>query len=193
MKLSDIASIKSGLVLSRKAADSYDPNIYKYNQFNLKSINENGTINLDQLDYYESKEELDANYLSQVDDIIVRLTVPNTAVLITDETKNIVVSSHFCMIRVNKNELLPDYLQWYLNSEIVKKQIAKSIMGNTFAAVRPGFYNELRVKLPSIKEQKFVADFHKLAIREIRLLEDLKLEKEFLYNYALANYYKKLK
>lgn len=193
MKLSDIASIKSGLVLSRKAAESCESDIYKYNQLNLKCINENGTINLDLLDYYESKEELDANYLSQVDDIIVRLTVPNTAVLITDETKNIVVSSHFCMIRVNKKELLPEYLQWYLNSEIVKKQIAKSIMGSAFAAVKPGFYSELKIKLPSIKEQRFIAEFYKLIAKEIRLLEDLKLEKEFLYNCALTNYYKKLK
>jgi restriction endonuclease S subunit len=193
MKLSDIASIKSGLVLSRKAADSYDSVIYKYNQLNLKCINENGTIDLDQLDYYESKEELNANYLSQVGDIIVRLTVPNTAALITDETKNIVVSSHFCMIRVNKKEILPEYLQWYLNSEIVKKQIAGSIMGSAFAAVKPGFYNELKLKLPSIKEQKIIAEFYKLAMKEIRLLEDLKQEKEMLYNYVLANYYKKLK
>jgi restriction endonuclease S subunit len=193
MKLSDIASIKSGLVLARKAADSYNSDIYKYNQLNLKCINENGTINLDQLDYYESKEELNANYLSQVDDIIVRLTVPNTAALITDETKNIVVSSHFCMIRVNKKLLLPRYLQWYLNSEIVKAQIAKSIMGNAFAAVKPGFYNELKIKLPSIKEQQSIAEFYKLAMKEIRLLEELKLEKGLLYNYSLVNYYNKLK
>lgn len=193
MKLSDIATIKSGLVLSRKVADSYNTETYKYNQLNLKCINENGTISTDQLDNYESKEKLDANYLTQVDDIIVRLTVPNTAVLITNETEHIVVSSHFCMIRVNIKVLLPDYLQWYLNSELVKKQIIKSIMGSTFAAVKPGFYNELKIKLPTFEEQRFIADFHMLAMKETQLLENLKLEKEMFYKRVLSDLYKKFK
>lgn len=192
MRLGDIATVKTGLVLSRKAADENDISVYEYKQLNLKSINEDGTINLNELDIFRSNEELNENYLTKSGDIIVRLTVPNTAVLISEEQQGLVVPSHFCLIRIDSEKLLPEYLQWYLNSEIVKKQIAKSIMGSVFAAVRSSFFSELQIKVPEISKQKKLVDIYLLAKREIILLEALKNEKGQFYKKILRDLYKKL-
>ena len=110
MKLQDLASVRSGLVLSRKQAK--ESSEYRYPLINLRCIQQEGTIQLKEADIYEAKEPLKEEYLSQSGDIIVRLTAPYTAVLIDETTSGMVVSSNFVVIRVEDKSLLPEYLFW---------------------------------------------------------------------------------
>ena len=108
MKLQDLASVRSGLVLSRKQAK--EPSEYRYPLINLRCIQQEGTIQLKEADIYEAKEPLKGEYLSQSGDISVRLTAPYTAVLIDETTSGMVISSNFVVIRVENKSLLPEYL-----------------------------------------------------------------------------------
>ena len=74
MKLQDLASVRSGLVLSRK--QSKEPVGYPYRSINLRAIQSDASINLSEVDVYQAKEPLKSEYLSQKGDIIVRLTTP---------------------------------------------------------------------------------------------------------------------
>ena len=56
MKLQDLASVRSGLVLSRKQAK--EPSEYRYPLINLRCIQQEGTIQLKEADIYEAKEPL---------------------------------------------------------------------------------------------------------------------------------------
>ena len=80
--LSDIAVVKTGVVLPRKQAKTQNEVIATYKQLNLKAINSNGSICVDELEEFLANEKLRAEYLTQPKDIIVRLTMPYTAVLI---------------------------------------------------------------------------------------------------------------
>ena len=121
MRLGEVASIRSGLVLSRKLAK--EPTEYRYRLLNLRSIHPKGYVELDQLDVYDAKEPLGAEYLTRPGDIIVRLSAPYTAVLIDRSSENLVVSSNFVLIRTEQNALLPEYLHWLLNTEKVNRRI----------------------------------------------------------------------
>lgn len=191
MKLSDIAEIRTGLVLARRAAASAEEAAFTYQQLNLKCIMENGTIDKNGLDVFYSTEKLGYNYLTYPGDIIIRLTVPNTSVLINEETQDIVVSSHFCIIRTQMDKAIPEYIQWYLNSDIVKGRIAKSITGGTFAAIKPSFLSELEIKPLSLAQQQKIADIYITGQQELSLLEQLKQSKELLYKTALENVYQR--
>ena len=63
MKLQDLASVRSGLVLSRKQAK--EPSQYRHPLINLRCIQQEGTIQLKEADIYEAKEPLKEEYLSQ--------------------------------------------------------------------------------------------------------------------------------
>lgn len=189
MRLCDIADIKTGLVLSRKAADLAEESYFSYPQLNLKCIRENGTINKQELEIFHSVEELSNGYLTKPGDIIVRLTVPNTSVFIAEETKGIVVPSHFCIVRPQPDKAIAGYIQWYLNSDIVKSKIAKSITGAAFAAIKPSFLHELEIKPHSLEEQLRIANIYQMLRKEIGLLETLKCNKELYYNSALIHIY----
>lgn len=153
MKLQDLASVRSGLVLSRKQAK--EPSEYRYPLINLRCIQQEGTIQLKEADIYEAKEPLKEEYLSQSGDIIVRLTAPYTAVLIDETTSRMVISSNFVVIRVEDKSLLPEYLFWLLNTEkigdVYERNAEVAVVQNFTDSFVPNRYEGNRHPL-SVKE-----------------------------------------
>lgn len=120
MKLQDLASVRSGLVLSRKQAK--EASEYRYPLINLRCIQQEGTIQLKEADIYEAKEPLKEEYLSQSGDIIVRLTAPYTAVLI-DETN----SDNFSIIDCCMDDGNKEAITQEIKDKISKKGIIRFI------------------------------------------------------------------
>lgn len=178
MKLSDIVKIRTGLVGARKL--SKEKTDFLYNQINLKSINANGYINMELLDVFYATEKLDTTYLTQKGDIIVKLTQPYTAVLIDESTKGMVIPSQFAVIRYDSSdsEVLPEYLYWFLNSDMAKRVFMENNTSNVLGAIRPLFIGELKIKVLPIKEQELIANIYLESKKECMILEQLKLEKE---------------
>ena len=191
MKLRDLASVRSGLVLSRKQAK--EPSEYRYPLINLRCIQQEGTIQLKEADIYEAKEPLKEEYLSQSGDIIVRLTAPYTAVLIDETTSGMVVSSNFVVIRVEDKSLLPEYLFWLLNTEKIKRNIYENATSNMLGAVNARFLADFELALLSVEDQRKISQFNLLAKRERQLLRMLADEKEKYYAGVLNQAYKRAK
>ena len=125
MNLGEIADIRSGLVLSRKQARADSPQAIRYHQLSLRAVKTEGEIDPAELEPYFAKEPLSMDYLTQPNDIVVRLTAPYTAVLIDDTTRNLVITSNFVVIRIRGTELVPGYLYWYLNTPKAKSRSIK--------------------------------------------------------------------
>ena len=191
MKLRDLASVRSGLVLSRKQAK--EPSEYRYPLLNLRCIQQEGTIQLNEADIYEAKEPLKEEYLSQSGDIIVRLTAPYTAVLIDETTSGMVVSSNFVVIRVEDKSLLPEYLFWLLNTEKIKRKIYENATSNMLGAVNARFLADFELAILSVEDQRKIAQFNLMAKRERQLLRMLADEKQKYYAGVLNQAYKRAK
>ena len=185
MKLSELAVVRSGLVLSRKQAREKTEN--RYSLLTLKSIKSDATVSEGDLGIFDAVESLNKEYLTEIGDVIVRTSMPYTSVLIDKKTYGMVVSSNFVIIRCYTDKLLPEYLFWLLNTETVKRDIFKNSAGNMLAAIKPQYFCDLEIKLPSLREQKLIADFNMTARKELELLEQLKTEKEKLYQVCLEN------
>lgn len=112
MKLGELATVRSGLVLSRKQARKGTPVKMRYPLLSFRAIHPNGYIDMEQLDGFDAAEQLSPEYLTQIGDVIIRLTSPYTAVLIDEASAGMVVSSNFVIIRVDRSRLLPGYLVW---------------------------------------------------------------------------------
>lgn len=191
MKLQDLASVRSGLVLSRKQAK--EPVGYPYRSINLRAIQPDASINLSEVDVYQAKEPLKPEYLSQIGDIIVRLTAPYTAVLVDETTEGMVISSNFVVVRIESEKLLPEYLFWLLNTQSVKRDIYENATSNMLGAVNAKFLAEIEIALLPIEEQHKLAQLYLTSRREIRLLRELAEEKERYYAKFLDQTYKKVK
>lgn len=180
MKLGNVAEIQTGLVLSRKQSTPSDSQSFQYKQLNLRCITNIGAINLNELDPYTAGEKLKTDYLTRNGDVIVRLSTPYTAVLITEQS-GLVVSSNFVIIRANAKHILPEYLYWLLNTEKIKRDIVRNASGSILGTIKPSYFADLYIKQLPVEKQQLVATINLLAHKEIRLLEELKIEKEIYY------------
>lgn len=179
MNLGTVAAIRSGLVLSRKL--SREISSYRYPLLNLRAIHPDGYILPDSLEVFYATELLRQEYLTQQGDIIIRLSLPYTAILIDTDMTGMVVSSNFAIIRLNQKYMLPEYLLWLLNTPDIKRKIYENSSSNMLSAVRPTFFAELEVLLLPLADQEKIAKLNLLAKQEIQLLKKLADEKERYY------------
>ena len=191
MKLGNIATVRSGLVLSRKQAR--EPSDIRYPLLNLRSINPGGYIEADQLDVFDAVEYLLPEYLSQIGDVIVRLTAPYTAILIDKETAGMVISSNFVIIRADPRELLPEYLFWLINTPKVKRSIYENTSSNMLGAIKARYFSDFEVPFLPIAKQQQIASMNELALKEAMLLRKLADEKECYYSLLIDRAYKEMK
>ena len=191
MKLEKLSTVRSGLVLGRKL--SKDPSEHRYPLLNLRSIQPSGTIDASLCEVFYATEYLNPEYLTHEDDVVIRLTAPYTAVLITADLEGYVIPSSFIVVRARKDVLLPEYLVWLLNSQLSKKQIYDGAATNMLGGIKPRFFAEIDVDPLPVEQQRSIAKLSVLALRETQLLNDLAAEKEKYYDYAINKIYNKMR
>lgn len=191
MKLGSVAQVRSGLVLARKQARGRTE--YRYPLLNLKCTHPNGYIDTALCEMFDSVEYLNPEYLTHKGDVVIRLTVPYTAVLITDELEGYVIPSSFVVVRTDRSIVLPEYLVWLLNSQQVKQRIYESAVSNMLGAVKPRYFAEFEMEQISISHQQILADLNQLAKREAQLLAKLATEKERYYDHILNQVFTDMK
>lgn len=181
-------------MLSRKADSKDNPvKTHIYKQLTMKSFNKDGFIEENLLEEFNAKEELSSEYLTQKGDIIVRLSVPYTSVLIDETTENLVIPSHFAVVKVKKNDILPEYLHWFLNTDDVKIIYSKNTGGNMIGAVRPSLIKEIDVKIPNLQMQEVMSQLNLLSIKEMSLIKKLEENKRIFIEKVLNEKYKEIK
>ena len=191
MKLGSVAQVRSGLVLARKQARGRTE--YRYPLLNLKCIHPNGYIDTALCEMFDSVEYLNPEYLTHNGDVVIRLTVPYTAVLITDELEGYVIPSSFVVVRTDRSIVLPEYLLWLLNSQQVKQRIYESAVSNMLGAVKPRYFAEYELEEMPITRQRMIAELNRLAKQEVQLLEKLAAEKAKYYNNVIAHVHNEIK
>lgn len=191
MLLENIATVRSGLVLSRKQAR--EPSQYRYQLLNLRSVKAGGYVNLDEVDIYDATEALSPEYLAQERDVVIRLSAPYTAILIDESTSGMVISSNFVIIRTDPHHILPEYLFWLLNTQKVKRQIFENTSSNMLGAVKPRYFTEFEVCQLSLPDQQKIAALNHLARKETLLLNQLAEEKEKYYTYLIDKAQKEMR
>ena len=191
MKLGDVATVRSGLVLSRKQARGTIE--MKYPLINLRSINPEGYIELEEIDIFEASELLSNEYLTRAGDLIIRLSTPYTAVLIDEKTTGMVVSSNFVIIRTDEDVLLPEYLFWLMNTSKVKRRIFENATTNMLSAIKPKYFADLEISLLNLENQRKIAEMNKLALNETGILRQLADEKGRYYDLIIDQVYREMK
>lgn len=189
LSLNQFASVRSGLVLSRKKSKGGEGELYAL--LTLRSVKEEGVLDMSAVDMYVSTSVLPSVYQTAVGDVVVRLTWPYSAVLIDEQSSGMLVSSHFVIIRPDREKLNPGYLHWVLNRQSTRRLIYENTSANMLNAVRPQFFSELKISLPPMVEQKKIAELQLLTRRERILQEMLMQERSNLAKVLTEKIYNK--
>ena len=188
MKLSDFATLQSGLVLNRKEARSEEETAKYYKRINMRSLNEYGELDRNDLDIFPSVEILDSAVLTQPNDIIVKLFTPIYPTLISEKDKGFIIPSQLVVIRVFDDQVLPEYLRYYLSAPEVS-DLMLSIEGwRSQRTIKVSTFADLEIPIPSIEKQKLIAKISAINSQRERLYKELIEEEKKLTTLKLQKY-----
>ncbi|MGI5879875.1 MAG: restriction endonuclease subunit S [Syntrophomonadaceae bacterium] len=172
-KLSDIAEVQSGLVLSRKEAKYNPEQSVEYMRLNLRSINDDGSISKESLDRYCANEKLEEQFITNKNDIIVRLFPPFCPALITDTFINLVVPSQFAIIRLKSDSVIPEFLCCYLFHHNMLEALAIRESGQYYNGIKISTLSRLEIPLLPLHTQKTIAAYGEMHMKRKQLYLDL--------------------
>ena len=188
MKLSDFATLQSGLVLNRKEARSEEETAKCYKRINMRSLSEYGELDRNDLDIFPSVEILDSAVLTQPNDIIVKLFTPIYPTLISKKDKGFIIPSQLVVIRVFDDQVLPEYLRYYLSAPEVS-DLMLSIEGwRSQRTIKVSTFADLEIPIPSIEKQQLIAKISAINSQRERLYKELIEEEKKLTTLKLQKY-----
>lgn len=191
MKLKDLITVRSGLVVTRKATK--EDKGYGYQQLTLKSFRPQCSLDTVELTEFKSNSILDRRYLTQMGDVIVRLTAPYTAILIDEETTDLVITSNFVVLRQEMQVFCPRYLWSLMNGREVKRTLEQGTSSTMMGSVKPQAIGALEFQIISMAGQERLGMLHMLSVKEQGLLSELQQEKLKYNRWALETAQRKMR
>jgi restriction endonuclease S subunit len=183
MKLKNIASIQSGLY------QKPDPlGVVLYLQ--ARHFDELGEF--DQLAQPEcvSGSSIEKHILKNNDILFAAKGAKNFAAVYRQEAGEAVASSSLFVIRIHKTMLsvvLPEFLQWYLNSIDGQNFIKFHVKGTAIQSIPISVLGDMEFTIPRIEQQEKIIKVQALRLREKYLLTEIeRLKDQFIQRQLLS-------
>lgn len=188
LKLSEIATLQTGLVLNRKEARHEETTERVYRRVTMRSLNEYGVLKRNDIDVFPSIEKLDPSVLTHKNDIIVKLFTPIFPTLVREDSEGLVIPSQLVVIRVFDERVLPEYLRYYLSAPEVS-ELMLSIEGwRSQRTIKVGTFADLEIPIPSIEKQRLIAEMTETDLIRKRLYSELIEEQSKLTALEIQKY-----
>jgi len=179
IELGEICDISTGTSKSRFIGDG------KFYIVDMGSITQDGLLNLTKTTNL-SQDFLDCGDLVMPkDDIGGGKIIGKVAVIDKDNTY--VLSDHIFRIKTTENS---NFLAYLINSNLINKKIRREVSGTAQLGLSKRTIENLKIKLPNLKEQQKIAEVLMACDDEINLLnlklENLKKQKQGLMQKLLS-------
>lgn len=163
-KISDLADVQGGMVLSRKEAKNQEDNSFEYSRLTLRAFDENGNINRSELEIFYACESLENALFTKVGDVVVRLVSPMYPAYIEPGYENILVPSQFAVLRVKDSmEIMPEYLRLCLAQKSVQERILSLESGTAQKTVKIKTVLDLEILLQPLQIQQEAVQIDRLS------------------------------
>lgn len=179
-ELKDIVSIKTGLY---KKQDPMGDILYLQG----KHFDRYGNLDQDAIIGRDVRLDpsVEKHLLKDKDLLFIAKGDNNRVCLYSREIGPAVASSLFFVLRLKTREVLPEFLQWYINLNPTRRKLQQMARGSHIPSVSKSTLKSLSIPVPEISIQKNVIAIWSLVRSEIKITEVLMKEKETYYQYLL--------
>ncbi len=173
MKLSEIADITSGPLTGRYTKDKNPGRnvVGKMGLLTPKAIS-NGYVRASEIGEEEVVKQVPENFLTRRGDIVLQLSRPYTAALITENEEGLLVPSYLAIIRP-KDEDDRFYLLAYLSTESFKENLERTTFASLRSLLTVGAIKNLPVPYFSKNERKAIGERFFRAVMASRLADEI--------------------
>lgn len=172
--LGDCVEIIGGQVMSRIAAkaDVNGKAVETRKVVVPKCINADGSIDVEEMTEELLKAAADVKKLTQVGDIVIKLSPPYDAAIVDDTAADCLVPS-FCAIVRGSSKVDIHYLLAFLNSELCKRQLATSVAGAVMTVLSVGKIKNIYVPMPGAEQQHEIGQRYMGTQRKLRIIRKI--------------------
>lgn len=172
--LKDIAQIQVGFTLARAKASPSSSETYSYKMFSINAFPIDGIQMIHGYENpYLSSEKISKNYITHKGDVVIRLREPIKSLFITKDEEGLLVSSLAVIVRVDENEILGEYLAYYLNSTLSQNYFQTKVRGTAIPMIRVADLKEMPIPTPSLSRQRQIVALMRESDRQTSLLSEL--------------------
>ena len=187
-KISDVAEVQGGIVLSRKEAKTQEESYCSYKRLTLRAFDRTGSIYVSDLEDFYACESLDNALFTSKGDVVVRLLSPMYPVYVENNYENILVPSQFAVLRVKDREvIMPEYLRLWLAQKSIQDRVLDLESGTAQKAVKIKTILNLDIFIPPLEVQKKAVMIDTLSRRRECLYRELIEEERTLTENLLEN------
>ena len=156
-----------------------------------KSIGANGKVNADEMPEENLRAIPDAKRVTEVGDIVMKLSTPYDAGRVEEASAGCIVPS-FCAIIKSSDTLDSGYLLAFLNSNACKNQLKAQVAGSVMAMLSVGKIKNVMIPVPGPEKQKEISEHFLETQRRLAIIEQiiaLEQKKNDIYFRELVNEY----
>jgi restriction endonuclease S subunit len=108
----------------------------------------------------------------------------NWAAAISEELDNTVAVSHFFILRIKTENLMPEYLAWYINQTKAQEYLHNvARRGSHMPLVTKSGFESLEIDIPDMSAQSRIVELNRLLIKERVLSNKLQKQRELYINH----------
>jgi restriction endonuclease S subunit len=183
MKLSDIVDISTGYSFRSKIKHEPDGGVKVIQMSDVDSVK---GINWESLSLISDFNPRSDRYFLHKGDLIMVSKGNNlNAFLISENFGEVVPVNSFLILRCKNCQVLPGYLEWFLNSKRTQYYLKTVAAGTGIPNLSRSALEDLDIYLPSLQRQKIITQTDELKQKEIRLHNEIATKKENLIDYLL--------
>ena len=173
-QLKNVGDLKFGLYVK-----PLEKGFAKYLQ--AKNFDDFGNVQSD-FDAFINIDNKNENHLLEDGDILfVGKGYRNFAWTYNKSIGPAIASSIFYVIRVNKREVIPQYISTLFNSDKYQNQFQSMGAGSSIPSIRKGELESLLVDIPSLEIQNKIASLNNLHNSEISITNQIIQQKKVLF------------
>jgi hypothetical protein len=172
--LKKVADIRSGFLPRNNMEGSKQ--IYL---IQLKDMDDNGLLDYENLKPVSIDEGIAVPFLKEGDVIFKAKSHKRFSSCIRkNHPNNITATSHFLIVQNASDEVLPEFVAWYLNQKNAQDFLTMHASGTVIPIVTAKALGNLPITIPTLQKQKEIVEIYKLFNREKELMKQLIDKKE---------------
>ena len=169
-----LVAVVGGQIMSRITAnpDAGDEVVETRKVLIPKSISADGSIDIAVLPEEDLKVEADPKKTTKAGDIVMKLSPPYDAGLVTEATQGCLVPS-FCAIIRPTSDVDVQYLLAFMNSTLCKNQLQSQVSGSVMTVLSVGKVKNVNMPLPPIDEQRKIGQRYMESQRKLSIIRQI--------------------
>ena len=177
-KIKDIADIQLGYQFRKKIEPERDGTLQV---IQIRDFDENQTLNQEGLCRVTIGQLYDKYLVHKNDILFLARGHRNFAVPVINSIEGTIASSHFFILKIKSEKIIPEYLAWFINQSPAQGYLHNLARRGTHMPIIPKLvFEDLRIHIPDIKAQKKIVKLNSLIDKERTLLNNLREKRTLL-------------